>query len=125
MKKMYKSLDFWGGTSSFLCAVHCAALPLLISIGLFQSETWLAHPVFELSMIILTIFFVYNSLFKGYFKGRVSKLTFYTAIFGLFLVVIHHFMGSYSTIVVAFGGFTIAAAHFVNFFSFSKNERFL
>ncbi len=121
MRKLYRSLDFWGGTSSFLCAIHCAILPLLISIGLFQSESWLAHPFFELTMIILTIFFVYNSLIKGYYKGVVSKMTFYTAIFGLFLVVIHHFMGSYSTIVVALGGFTIAAAHFVNLISFSRH----
>ena len=120
MKKLYKNFDFWGGTSSLLCAIHCAALPLLISLGLFRNETWFAHPAFELIMIVMTIFFVYNSLFKGYFKGNVSKLTFITAIFGVFLVGIHHFMGSYSTMVVAFGGFTIAAAHFANFFFLLK-----
>lgn len=121
MKKLYKSLDFWGGTSSFLCAIHCAILPFLISLGLFHNETWLANPVLELCMIILTIYFVYNSLIKGYFKGKVSKFTFFTAVFGLFLVIVHHFAGAYSTAVVAFGGFTIAAAHFVNFISFAKN----
>lgn len=119
---MLKSLDFWGGTSSLLCAIHCALLPILISIGLLQSQTWLSHPVFEISMILLTIFFVYNSLFKGYYEGKVSKMTFLTAVFGLTLVAIHHFMGNYSSVIIAIGGFTIAFAHFLNLISFQKDN---
>ncbi|MBT8232774.1 MAG: MerC domain-containing protein [Saprospiraceae bacterium] len=116
MKKLIKSMDFWGGTSSFLCAIHCAILPILISLGLLQSQSWLSYPIFEIIMIGITIYFVYNSLIKGYMQGLVTKATFYTAIFGLFLVCIHHFMGGFSSIIIAAGGFTIAAAHFVNFF---------
>jgi len=120
MKELIKNLDFWGGASSLLCGIHCAILPLLISIGLFQTDSLFAHPLFEISMIILSIFFVYNSLFKGYFKGKVSKITLLTAVFGLFLVLSHYFVGNYSTIVIAFGGFTIATAHFLNLMPYVK-----
>lgn len=122
MRNTLKSLDFWGGTSSLLCAIHCALLPILISVGLLQTQTWLSHPFFEITMILLTIFFVYNSLFKGYYRGQVNKKTFYTALFGLILVAIHHFTGNYSSIIIATGGLTIAFAHFLNLFSLQKEK---
>lgn len=120
MKNFFTKLDFWGGTSSFACAIHCAALPFFISIGALKNTTWLSHPLFEFIMISLTVFFVYKSLIKGYFNGKVSKFTFYAAITGLFLVCFHHFLGLHSTYIVAIGGLTIAVSHFLNLFIPSK-----
>ena len=33
--------------TSLGCAVHCAAMPLLLSTGMLSSHSWIANPIFE------------------------------------------------------------------------------
>jgi len=114
MKNYLRNMDFWGSTASLACAIHCALLPLLFSFGLMGSHHWFANPWVEIVMLLVTSWFIYNSLIKGYLTGSTSKAVFYLALFGLVLLLLHHFLGQYSTIVVVFGGVLVAVAHLLN-----------
>ncbi|MBT8228739.1 MAG: MerC domain-containing protein [Bacteroidia bacterium] len=125
MKELITNLDFWGCTTSFMCAVHCAVLPVLFSIGLVGSHSILAHPLFEFVVIALTTYFVFKSIIRPYLRFKHNKRAFYIANFGLGLLAFHHMFEVYGTIIVVLGGFSIALAHLINFAhtgnSFSKS----
>lgn len=110
-------LDFWGFTSSLLCAIHCALMPLLLSVGLLNSSwAWLNHPLVEITVALFSIYFVYQSLLKGYAKGEVHRSTFFMATIGLVLIITHHFLGQLATIAVVCGGLMVALSHFQNMY---------
>lgn len=114
MRNTLKNLDFWGTTTSLLCAIHCAFLPFLLSFGLINSQNWMANPFFEFIILGLTSFFVYFSIIKPYFQKGSSKTIVLIALIGLFLVIIHHIVPFYQTLVVVIGGILIAVSHILN-----------
>jgi len=54
-KFINNNLDFWGFLASFLCALHCAAIPLILIFGSLGSFSWLANHTVELGFITLSI----------------------------------------------------------------------
>jgi len=114
MRDTLKSLDFWGTTTSLLCAIHCAFLPFLLSFGFINSQNWMANPFFELIILALTSLFVYFSIIRPYFHNRSSKTIVLIAVFGLFLVIIHHMLPFFNTLAVVIGGILIAISHILN-----------
>ena len=114
MKETLKSLDFWGTTTSLLCALHCAVLPFILSFGLINTHSWMANPLFEIIVLTLTCIFVYFSIIRSYFQNRSTKTVLVVAIIGLFLVIIHHILPYYNTLVVVIGGIMIAVSHILN-----------
>ena len=124
MKNFIANIDFWGCTTSTLCAFHCALLPLLISLGMINSHSWIANPMVEISVFILAFTFVYLSIIRHYLDTRDNTIAFYLACIGLILLALHHVFIIYSTLIVVIGGFCLALAHVANIFysshSFSK-----
>lgn len=114
MKSIVKNIDIWGSTTSIACAVHCAAMPILLSTGVLSSHSWIANPLFEFTILALTTLFIYHSIIKGYFTGKSSRLVFITACIGLFLILTHHLFSQAGTIAITFGGILVAAAHMIN-----------
>jgi len=120
--KTHSKLDKAGATASFLCAIHCALMPLVITqfpiIGLsfFASETmeWL---LFASSAGIGV-----TSLCFGYTKHK-SKLALAVLSVGLtFLAIgrilhehikVHHTFDVY-VLMLVIGGFMVACSHFIN-----------
>jgi len=45
------NIDFWGFLASSLCALHCAAIPLILLFGSLGSFSWLANHNVELGFI--------------------------------------------------------------------------
>ena len=50
-------LDYTSGFSSFLCAIHCIALPFVIALLPAWGLTWLSSEAFGEGMIIFTVIF--------------------------------------------------------------------
>ena len=120
MKQVLMNIDVWGFASSLLCAIHCAALPVLISFGLLQGNNWMNSLMFELSFIILSASLVYFSIVKGYLKGQVTKLSLTAGLLGLFFILTHHFFGALSNYFVVFGGLMVAFSHLNKLFLLKK-----
>jgi hypothetical protein len=116
MKSLLKSgrLDQVGIGASIACAIHCAALPILATslplIGLdFLTSTWV-----EIVMILCSALIGTWSIAGTYTKHKSIKPISMLSL-GFLLIAAGHFAWhEMETLLIPLGGFTVAAAHFVN-----------
>ncbi len=116
MKSFIKSarLDQLGMTASVACAIHCAALPFLMSTLPLWGLNFLAHSLVETSMICLSLFIGIWSLSTSYPKHRkVAPILVLITGFGL-IASGHYLVESLEAVLIPLGGFTIAGAHLIN-----------
>lgn len=115
-------IDFFGFLNSFLCAIHCAIFPLLISLGLLESLFWIEHFWLEMTFLFLSIFFASLSLIKSY-KAHKRPEALLMVLLGLscLFVGLNLAHGILQTTLMTLGGVVIASAHIVNFF-FNKSS---
>lgn len=116
MKRFFSlHLDLLGFSASFLCAIHCMALPIVMSLGLFGGLTWFESPILEWGLIISTLLIATWSLFRSYYQQHRNLRPLLIAAIGFVLVFASHFIGAHEEhFVTAAGGFLIAYAHYVN-----------
>jgi hypothetical protein len=116
MKSLLKSgrLDQMGMGASIACAIHCAALPVVATslplIGLeFLANTWLEIVMILFSALIGTL------AIAGSYKRHKSIMPILILSLGFLLIATGHLAWyEMETLLIPFGGFTIAAAHFIN-----------
>jgi membrane protease YdiL (CAAX protease family) len=116
MSKFFgNNLDFWGFLASFACALHCAAVPIILLFGTLGSFSWLADHRVELIFIAISIILAYWSLWNSYQKHHQNYRAIRIAGFGFgFLVVSRLVPHAIGDILVVIGGLLIAYAHYVN-----------
>lgn len=68
MKIKNSTLDLVALSSSLICAVHCAAIPVVLSLATFSRIQFLANPNIEKTFIGLSFVFVIASLWPSYHK---------------------------------------------------------
>lgn len=68
MRTKSQTLDIVGFASSLICAVHCAAIPLLLSFSSLSALHFLGNPWIEWSFIGLGVVFAGTSIIPGYRK---------------------------------------------------------
>jgi hypothetical protein len=116
--KMIKALnlDKIGITASTACAIHCALLPFVLTLLPLWGLDFLASPVTEISMILLSLILGAWSLGKSYRKVHHRVLPIIILILGFACIVTGHFSGIsiLEPILIPAGGFAIASAHFLN-----------
>lgn len=111
-------LDKAGATASLTCAVHCAAMPLVITLLPLLGLTFLADERLEWGLLGLSALLGVSSLCLGFREhGRRSALAILAV--GLSLMALGRISeerqwGCASVLVVVFGGSTIAASHLLN-----------
>jgi len=122
MKPSIKSsaLDQLGITTSVACAIHCAALPFFITTLPLWGLEFLAHSWVELSMICLSLIIGIFSLVSSYPKHK-KIVPVFVLIIGFSLIATGHYtLESLEAVFIPMGGFTIAAAHYLNW-KYSRN----
>lgn len=68
-------LDWFGVLCSFGCAVHCAAMPVLVAtLPSLTSLRWLADPLFHQAVAVLCAVLVSRAIVPGYRKHRDSRV---------------------------------------------------
>ena len=116
MKHSVKSsaLDQLGMTASLACAIHCAALPFFITTLPLWGLEFLAHSWVELSMICLSLIIGISSLVSSFPKHK-KVIPILVLIIGFVLIATGHYtLESLEAVLIPIGGFTIAAAHYLN-----------
>ncbi|QHS57559.1 MerC domain-containing protein [Mucilaginibacter sp. 14171R-50] len=110
-------LDNVGMTASTLCAIHCAAVPVFFTSLPLIGLGFLANPWVEWIMIIIALVVGISSIGTSYFKEHHRVLPLLLMLAGFVTIIIGHLFitGWAEAIVVPAGGFTIAAAHFINY----------
>lgn len=118
-KKRWSSLaDRVGATASFLCAIHCAALPFVLALLPVLGLGFLADHAFERGFVMFASSLALFSLISGY-RHHHRPLALLLALPGLVLLIVGvTFAEKYSiglhSVMVTCGGLLVAAGHFVN-----------
>lgn len=117
--RFQRFLDQFGTTASMVCAVHCALLPVLISLLPALGLGVLAMNGLEWSFVVFATSLGLFSLWLGYRRHRVYRaLAFLAPGLGLVwlgvLVPQIHLQPLRHAVVMTAGGTLIAIAHLVN-----------
>jgi len=110
--------DRIGAIASFLCAIHCAALPFVLAVLPLLGLSFLADHAFERGFVMFASALALVALINGYRRHRRS-LALRLALPGLMLLIAGvTFAEGYSialhSVLVTCGGLLVACAHFVN-----------
>lgn len=110
-----KRLDHLGIGVAILCAVHCALLPVIISMLPMVGLRFLAHPVLELLIIFISLMIALASLGKS-LRAHRRWLPIVMVIIGFTLILTGHFWVAEAAewILLTAGSTMVAAAHLVN-----------
>jgi uncharacterized membrane protein len=111
-------LDRTGMAASWLCALHCLALPFTVSILPLIGLSFLLSENTERVFIGISILIASVSLVPSYFRqhGRIRALALFTS--GISLILTSHLLLEESFVFKAIfllaGGALITTAHFIN-----------
>jgi MerC mercury resistance protein len=113
--------DRIGATASFLCAIHCAALPFVLALLPFVGLEFLADHRFERGFVLFACMLALLALIRGYRRHQ-GPLPLLLAAPGLLLLLLGVTVAEgYSiilhSVLVTCGGLLVASAHFVNLHS--------
>jgi len=116
VSKLTLHLDNLGIIASILCAIHCAAIPLLISTLPLWGIAFLNTVWIEIVMIGISLMLGSVSLGLSYFRNHRKIIPLLLLMAGFLLIAVGHFTGKFALeiLFVPLGGFVIASAHFVN-----------
>ncbi|HET6806782.1 MAG TPA: MerC domain-containing protein [Frateuria sp.] len=116
--RAWQTADRFGAGASFLCAIHCAALPFVLALLPVAGLEFLADHRFERAFVIFACALALLTLVNGYRRHRrplslllafpgVSLLLLGVTVAEQYPIVLH-------SVLVTCGGVLLASAHFVN-----------
>lgn len=107
--------DAAGFFTSLLCAIHCSAIPVMISLGLVGSSSWLHNHLFDWVVIGIGVVIASYSLLGDYIKFHRNLLPMAMAVLGFSFLMIgmieHH---GWMLLFSVAGGLLVASSHLVN-----------
>lgn len=111
-------LDRAGATASFLCAIHCAVMPLVVTLLPLLGLSFLASEPVEWALLAASATLGSSSLCLGFRKHRKRQVFMVLGIALALLVagrIFHerHF-GIWGPVFMVLGGFTMMGAHLLN-----------
>ncbi len=110
------NLDMVGFSASTLCAVHCAALPFVLTALPLVGLEFLAHPAVEMSMIAIGLVVGVAALLHG-FKHHHNMTAVYVLAIGFVAIFLAHsglMDESAESVVTPVGASVVAIAHLIN-----------
>jgi hypothetical protein len=112
------TLDRAGATASFLCAIHCAIMPFVVTMLPLLGLSFLASEPVEWALLLTSATLGTLSLCAG-FREHGSRRVFGVLGIAIALLVagrIFHeqHLGIWGPVFMVFGGFTMMGAHMLN-----------
>lgn len=110
------NIDFVGFITSLLCAIHCACLPLLLSLTSLVGLGFLNNPWIEYSIVLISLSIASYALILGYRRCHHKPLALIVVFNGFALIILGHFL-NIEWIEITFtssGAIAVASAHFIN-----------
>jgi MerC mercury resistance protein len=115
---MTKFLDYAGTSVSWLCMVHCLAMPLLVSFLPIFGLSFLADEITELAIIGCSVCLAIISFLPSYFKQHRKLNPMLLFIGGISMVILSHLLFEENlagkVIFLLFGASGITTAHLLN-----------
>ena len=88
MKIKNNTVDIIAFSSSLICAIHCAAIPLILSFSSLGSLHFLGNPLIEWTFIGFGIVFVLVSLWPSYKKAHFDLKPLLYALIGFSFILL-------------------------------------
>lgn len=116
MRISNQTLDLIAITSSILCAIHCAIVPILLSFSALASFHFLGNPWIEWSFILFGFVLAIGSLLSSYKKVHQIFWPLLYATIGFLFIAISRldFSEWWEAGNTVFGACVVAYAHFKN-----------
>ena len=116
MKIKNNTIDIIALTSSLICAIHCAAIPIVLSFSSLSSLHFLENPYIEWTFIMLAIIFVFVSLWPSYKKyhHKTKPLLFASLGFALIAIGRFEFTELWEIVNTVIGASLVSIAHYFN-----------
>jgi len=110
--------DRVGAMASFLCAIHCAALPFVLALLPILGLGFLADHGFERGFVLFACTLALITLISSY-RHHHRQLPLLLAMPGLALLIFgvtlaENYSVALHSVLVTCGGLLVAAAHFIN-----------
>ena len=111
-------LDRAGATASFLCAIHCALMPLVITMLPLLGLSFLVSEPVEWTLLAASAALGSSSLCLGFRQHRERRVFMVLGVALSFLLAgrlfhEHHF-GIWGPVLMVLGGLTMMSAHLIN-----------
>ncbi|NJN24895.1 MAG: MerC domain-containing protein [Cyclobacteriaceae bacterium] len=118
------NLDLVGFSVSLLCAVHCAALPFLLSLAPLAGLHYLNNPWIEYAIILLSFCIASYALIHGYRRHHQKPLALVIVVVGFILIGTGHLIQSEwkEITLTSVGAVVVAMAHFINWEQVKKSH---
>ena len=107
--------DALGITASVACAIHCAVLPLFVSVLPLFGTNIIHNIAFEAGMVLLAFCIGIYSLYHGFRKHHHIKLPLFLFSAGIILLTLKLFFIHYETWLLIPAVALIVSAHFYNY----------
>lgn len=116
MRVKNNTIDIIAFTSSLICAIHCAAIPIVLSFSSLSSLHFLENPFIEWTFILLGVVFVFVSLWPSYKKSHHNKKPLIYAAVGFTLIAIGRldFTEIWEVSHTVVGAIFVSIAHYSN-----------
>lgn len=116
--RAWQAADRFGAMASFLCAIHCAALPFVLALLPVVGLEFLADARFERAFVVFACALALLTLVNGYRRHR-RPTPLMLAFPGLSLLLLgvtvaEQYPPQLHSALVTCGGVLLASAHFVN-----------
>ncbi len=108
--------DFLGFLASMLCAIHCAALPLILTFSALSGLTFLANHTIEFVFLGVSAIIASWSLIPSYKEKHGNTLPLKVVAIGFVFLVASRFIphGFMEHFITAIGGTIVAISHLIN-----------
>ncbi|MEM6684886.1 MAG: MerC domain-containing protein [Bacteroidota bacterium] len=116
MRVKSNTIDIIALTSSLICAIHCAAIPIVLSFSSLSSLHFLENPFIEWTFILLGVVFVFVSLWPSYKKVHQQTKPLLFAAIGFALIAIGRleFTKLWEVGNTVVGALFVSSAHYFN-----------
>ncbi len=113
--QVIKVADVLGIGASGLCAIHCLAMPFVLSALPFLHSDVLSEETVHWGLAGFVVTFCFAGILPGYFQHRKHRVLF-PMLFGLTLVLLATFVldESMELPVITLGNLLVIASHFLN-----------
>jgi len=116
-KRLHQRLDWLGAWAAFVCALHCAAVPILIGLAPFVGAHWWATHVFDQWAVTIALLFGAAVIGAAYCTHRWRVVLALYASAALLMIsgaFVMHEPAIWHALLLAAGGLLLATAHVVN-----------
>lgn len=118
MKTIINTFDKIGFTTSLTCAVHCMAMPFVVTFLPYVGLSFFASEIFEWILLFLSALLAVSSICMGYklHKNKKSAILLSFGLLFLFLGRIAHENNFElkGVLLLFLGGAIVASSHFIN-----------